>query len=103
MKEFLDERQPLMGMRHKYTYLINKSNDRRKQSWSIDTERFRTRYLEDCDMRFLKMEDMHPRLPIALILSYKRNTHAKKKGRAINQGEKPQRNNKRIYKREIEG
>ena len=49
------------------------------------------------------MEDMSPRLPIALILIYKRSTHVKKKGRAVNQGEKPQRNNKKIeFKREIE-
>ena len=54
-------------------------------------------------MEFPKMEDMSPRLPIALILIYKRSTHVKKKGRAVNQGEKPQRNNKKIeFKREIE-
>ena len=36
------------------------------------------------------MKDTHSKLPVALILKYKRSTHAKKK-RVVNQGEKSER------------
>ena len=39
------------------------------------------RYLEDYNMEFPKLEDARPRLLVALILSYKKNTHTKKKER----------------------
>ena len=36
--------------------------------------------MKDCDPRFPKMEDTHHTLLVALISSYKRSMHEKKKG-----------------------
>ena len=41
--------------------------------------KFRARYLENCDLEFSNLEDTCPRLLVALILNYKRSTHARKK------------------------
>ena len=43
-------------------------------------KRFRVRYLEYSDLEFPKLENTRPGLPVALILSYKRSIHIKKKG-----------------------
>ena len=38
-------------------------------------------------MKFQKMEDTHHTLLVALILSYKKSMHKKKKGGVVTQGE----------------
>ena len=54
-------------------------------------------------MKFLNLKNTCPKLTVALIFNYKRSTHARKRG-AINQREKPKRNNKKTeFKGEIEG
>ena len=42
-------------------------------------------------MKFPNLKDAHPRLPIALILNYKKNT-CKRKRKVVNQEEKPKKN-----------
>ena len=60
--------------------------------------------LKDCDLEFPKMEDTCPRLLVALIPSYKRRTHERKKKWAVTQGinwrekQKKKRNQERAWK-----
>ena len=41
------------------------------------------RFFENCDLEFPKLKDARPKLPVALILNYKRSTNAKEKGEAV--------------------
>ena len=50
------------------------------------------------------MKDTHPRLPIALILSYKRSAHTKRKRELSHKGKPAEKNKRKTeIKREIEG